>query len=188
MSRRRRPGAPWLSAALPVAAVAGWADLGGALGAAGLAMLLVPALALAVAAPGLVLSCRALPQLLVPDRWRIEWRRDEPRPAIPARLRRAVYAADRHRCAFCGARGDLQVDHVKPWSWGGLSAIWNLMTLCGHCNRVKSNCWYRKDGSVCYRAFSDADNLALARQILELELNCRWHPGRWLRAGWSLAA
>lgn len=186
MSRRRRHAAPWLSMAIPAAALAGWASLGDALGAAGLGLMMAPAVVLTIAAPGLTMSFTALPQLLIPDRWRIEWRRDQPRPAIPARLRRACLAADRYRCAWCSSYEDLQVDHVKPWSCGGLSALWNVMTLCGPCNRVKSNCWYRKDGSVIYRPFKGG-SMATATAILDFELRHRWRPDRWIRAGWSLA-
>jgi 5-methylcytosine-specific restriction endonuclease McrA len=126
--------------------------------------------------------------LLVPGRARIWWRRGQDhRPAIPAALRRAVYAADRHRCCFCGSRDQLQIDHIRPWSRGGLSALWNTMTLCGKCNRVKSNYWVARDGYVFYRSFPGSDDAKTAAAILAYEKRHRWNPGRWIRAGWSLA-
>jgi hypothetical protein len=157
-----------------------------------------------VMAPGALVSVESLPLLLIPDSWRIRWRKgSDHRPAFRMWLKRAVDAADRHRCCYCGARGSLQFDHVKPWSRGGLNALWNLMRLCARCNRVKSNYWVARDGYVFYRPFMDGNKLAaemcresglppgttaeqIAADILRFELRHRWHPGRWIRAGWQL--
>ena len=48
---------------------------------------------------------------------------------------------DGFRCAYCG-RGSrdevvLRVDHVVPWSKGGLSEESNLVTACEDCNLGK---------------------------------------------------
>lgn len=192
MSRRRRHGRAlvrFMFIAPPAAALAGWADLGQPGHAIGLVAMLVPGMLAGLVAPGLAASAESLPLLLVPDRARIWWRhRNEGRrPSLPGWLRRAVYAADRNRCCYCGSGQELQLDHVKPWSRGGLSAMWNMMTLCGRCNRVKSNFWIARDGYRFYRPWSGAGNEREAEAILRYELRHRWGLGRWIRAGWSLS-
>jgi 5-methylcytosine-specific restriction protein A len=124
----------------------------------------------------------------VPRTWRCWWRHRHDRPAIPQRLRRAVYAADRYACVYCGADHDLQLDHVRPWASGGLSSLFNLVTLCGTCNRVKSNYWVYPSGLVVYRPLA-GNGLAAVRQaaaILSAERRARWNPARWARAAWAL--
>ncbi|MBK8164383.1 MAG: HNH endonuclease [bacterium] len=58
------------------------------------------------------------------------------RATIPPRIRRAVLARDRHRCATpgCGATAFLEVHHVTPRSRGGTNKPANLVTLCGRCH------------------------------------------------------
>lgn len=62
--------------------------------------------------------------------------------------RNYVWRKHRGRCAHCGKqcfrsksyhpdRGE--IDHIKPWSWGGRTVIGNLQLLCGSCNQSKSN-------------------------------------------------
>lgn len=180
---------PLASLAMPAAAIGGWAHLGEPLRAAGFGGFLAIGLALGVMLPGFLVSAGSLPLLLIPNRARTWWRRGrEGRPHIPVRLRRAVYAADRYRCCYCGSAGNLQLDHVRPWSKGGLTSLWNMTCLCAYHNQVKSNYWITRDGRLSYRPFPGADNEALAAQILSHELRHRWSPGRWIRAGWSLAA
>lgn len=61
------------------------------------------------------------------------------------RLRFLVMRRDRFRCCHCGASPAvlpgtvLVVDHVVPWSQGGLTALENLQTLCVPCNGGKSD-------------------------------------------------
>lgn len=179
----------YLPVLFPVAAIAAWTYLHEPLRGAGLGLLEGPALLLGVMSPGLLVSFEALPQVLLPSGVRIWWRHQQDhRPAIPRRLRLAVLAADRHRCCYCGSVFQLQVDHIRPWSLGGLSALWNLAVLCGPCNRVKSNYWVARDGYVFYRGFQGSENQRLAAEIFRFERRHRWNPGRWMRAGWSLAS
>lgn len=133
----------------------------------------------------------AVPSLLVPRRWRIAHRRRHGREncrsaRIPEFLRSLVYAADRYSCVYCGrmARlpGDLNVDHFRPWSQGGLTTLGNLITLCAHHNRVKSNYW----PGVFYRPLPGADNRALAADILHRERMARLSLLRWARIAWAL--
>jgi hypothetical protein len=136
----------------------------------------------ACAAAGL-LSRPAVLAVIVPRRWRAWWRHLHPgyRPHIRVRLRRAVEAADRYRCVSCREPFDLQLDHIRPWSSGGPTALWNLALLCGWCNRVKSNYWQYRSGFVSYRPYGTGD-LALAAEILRAERRARANPFRWLRA------
>lgn len=49
-----------------------------------------------------------------------------------------------HQCNYCGAKEDLQVDHVLSVAEGGSDDIDNLQILCGACNRkkgAKGNVW-----------------------------------------------
>jgi len=61
------------------------------------------------------------------------------------RLRFLVYRRDRFTCVACGRSPAthlgvvLHVDHVVPWSRGGLTVLPNLQTLCGTCNIGKSD-------------------------------------------------
>ena len=71
-----------------------------------------------------VLSTRSLP----------ERARREP---IARALRRAVFERDGGRCVECGARFDLQYDHVIPLALGGASTLENLQVLCAGCNGRK---------------------------------------------------
>lgn len=179
--------------AAPGAAAGGWGWLelgrpghaGGLAAAVGLALAVWPLVVLAV-----VFGIPAALVSVIPWRWRRAWRhRHAYRPHIPNRVRRAVYAADRHRCLWCGGDLDgLQLDHVRPWSLGGLSSLWNLVTLCGPCNRVKSNFWRFRSGHVVYRAWEGSADAITAAAILAVEKRARCNPARWWRAAWSLAA
>ena len=41
------------------------------------------------------------------------------------------------RCAYCGARGPLEMDHRVPLCRGGSNTIDNILPACRHCNRRK---------------------------------------------------
>jgi hypothetical protein len=61
------------------------------------------------------------------------------------RLRWRVLQRDRFTCCGCGASPaitpgvELHVDHMIPWSKGGLTISENLRTLCSRCNLGKSD-------------------------------------------------
>lgn len=63
--------------------------------------------------------------------------------AIPLALRFQVFERDDGKCCLCGrGRHDsvsLHVDHIIPYSVGGLTVLSNLQTLCSGCNLGKSN-------------------------------------------------
>lgn len=60
-----------------------------------------------------------------------------PTPKLSFLVRRR----DEFRCVYCGATAasgaDLEVDHIRPYSKGGRTALSNLQTLCSRCNRGK---------------------------------------------------
>lgn len=61
------------------------------------------------------------------------------------RVRFMVLKRDNFRCCACGSSPatspglHLHVDHIVPWSAGGLTQEGNLQTLCERCNLGKSN-------------------------------------------------
>jgi hypothetical protein len=68
-------------------------------------------------------------------------RRSGPREAVPAAIKRAVWARDCGRCAWpldsggcCGSTHRLQLDHVVPWAQGGTPTVDGLRLLCGRHN------------------------------------------------------
>ncbi len=70
-------------------------------------------------------------------------RRDGPRAAIPAAVKRAVWARDQGRCSWpldgggcCGSKLRLELDHIVPWAeWGGEQEA-NLRLTCSAHNRL----------------------------------------------------
>ncbi len=66
------------------------------------------------------------------------------------RLRFKVLRSDNFTCRQCGASPartlgvELHVDHVVPWSKGGLTTFDNLQTLCSQCNLGKSDLYENK--------------------------------------------
>jgi len=167
-------------------------------------------LALAVLPTVLLLIAFGVPYLtsgLIPREWRANYRQGRDRNQqhsayIAAWLRRAILAADRHCCAGvvpvtdrrgrvtgykrCRRAEHLQIDHVIPWSLGGLTALFNMVTLCDVCNRTKSNYFERRNGTVCYNPFPGLNRQHVAAEILRSERRRRLNPLRWVRAAHSL--
>jgi 5-methylcytosine-specific restriction endonuclease McrA len=70
-------------------------------------------------------------------------RREGPREAIPAAVRRAVWDRDAGRCSWpldgggcCGSTHRLELDHVIPWAEWGPPTVENLRLVCGRHNAV----------------------------------------------------
>jgi hypothetical protein len=68
---------------------------------------------------------------------RRRFKRWHPRPNFTAAMRVAVYARDNGLCLHCGATENLSIDHIYPWSKGGLHEMDNFQTLCRSCNSKK---------------------------------------------------
>lgn len=49
----------------------------------------------------------------------------------------AVLRHYRHRCAYCGAAGPLEKEHIIPISRGGRDTVGNVVPACFPCNRGK---------------------------------------------------
>ena len=62
---------------------------------------------------------------------------------ISLKLRSEILRRDDYKCVHCGRRSDdgvkLHIDHILPFSKGGLTVKENLQTLCNECNIGKSN-------------------------------------------------
>lgn len=66
-----------------------------------------------------------------------------------------------HCCAYCGANGDLQVEHVVPISKGGEHHLGNILPACQSCNYSKGS----KDAEAWYRSQSYFDETRWARIV-----------------------
>lgn len=53
--------------------------------------------------------------------------------------RQNIFKRDRNRCAYCGTRDALTIDHVVPKSMGGRDSWDNLITACQKCNSKKGS-------------------------------------------------
>jgi 5-methylcytosine-specific restriction endonuclease McrA len=73
--------------------------------------------------------------------------RDSVAIQVKGREIRARFAEFNHRCAYCGADGDLHIEHVVPISKGGPHSIGNIIPACESCNYSKRDSevetWYR---------------------------------------------
>jgi hypothetical protein len=56
---------------------------------------------------------------------------------IPEAVKREVMDRDNFTCQACGTQDEIQVDHIKPKSKGGMPVPGNLQVLCRPCNRLK---------------------------------------------------
>lgn len=86
---------------------------------------------------GLVAAGLDAPVAELLERYRMRDASAPGRAAIPFELRSAVYERDRYACVYCGDNVDLTLDHVLPWSRGGLDTYENLVTACRRCNSSK---------------------------------------------------
>ena len=80
---------------------------------------------------------------------------------VPVALRRAIERRDGGRCVYCGAAGDMTMDHVKAWSRGGETTAENLVCACASCNETKAG-W----PVHLYAALLEHDGKAKASTVL----------------------
>ena len=71
----------------------------------------------------------------------IEWRRRARQRSAAGDLTgaqwRALLRTWLHSCAYCGAKGELQADHVIPLARGGDNSVDNCVPACASCNSRK---------------------------------------------------
>jgi HNH endonuclease len=66
--------------------------------------------------------------------------------------KRVVRNRDGNRCAICGSKSKLEVDHMRGLQNGGTNDIFNLALLCDTCHTTKTkydNSLRRKRESIC---------------------------------------
>jgi 5-methylcytosine-specific restriction endonuclease McrA len=51
-------------------------------------------------------------------------------------------------CQLCGSDKELQFDHIRPVSYGGVGTLENLQILCRECNGFKSNNFFLPGGGM----------------------------------------
>jgi len=61
------------------------------------------------------------------------------RKTISEKIRNRIFKRDNYKCKICGSKDDLVIDHIIPFSKGGITEINNLQTLCKSCNSKKGN-------------------------------------------------
>ena len=59
------------------------------------------------------------------------------RRRVTSDVRRRIIDRDGFECQSCGAKDEIQIDHIIPISRGGSSDDDNLQVLCAPCNRSK---------------------------------------------------
>lgn len=95
------------------------------------------------------------------------------------RIKPILLKKHNHKCAQCGTKKNLQIDHVTARTLGGTNDIDNLQILCGGCNRKKGG--RKSPGSpVRSRMKGTRKEVHLHKSIVELLMvGAR-------RKGWSL--
>ena len=68
------------------------------------------------------------------------------------------FAEFSHCCAYCGATGDLHIEHVIPISKGGTHVLSNVVPACQSCNYSKlakdAETWYRAQPFFCKKRWA----------------------------------
>ena len=87
-----------------------------------------------------------------------------PRANVTPEQYRAIVRRGGGRCAACGRRKDLQLDHIIPINSGGTDNPENLALLCGPCNKRKG------DRTIDYRGWRGAFPLRVYRRLHNIGL------------------
>ncbi len=95
------------------------------------------------------------------------------RATVPL-TRKAVFARDGGRCAYCGAAAT-SLDHVVPRSRGGTHTWDNVVSACGRCNHAKADRAVADLGWRLRRA-PVAPSGAAWRVVGARRLDPRWAP------------
>ena len=59
------------------------------------------------------------------------------RIVVTEELRNRIFKRDDYQCKKCGTTENLSIDHIMPFSKGGITEESNLQTLCRSCNSRK---------------------------------------------------
>lgn len=70
--------------------------------------------------------------------WQNVSARNQSRPSNWPSIRAQVLARDGFACQICGARSELEVDHIIPVARGGSWELNNLWTLDADCHSAKT--------------------------------------------------
>jgi 5-methylcytosine-specific restriction endonuclease McrA len=97
------------------------------------------------------LEYQTKPELRLYIRQKSKRRKAQMRDSVAIQLSgkqvRARFAQFDHCCAYCGAGGELHIEHVVPISKGGTHALGNVVPACESCNYSKTTheveSWYR---------------------------------------------
>lgn len=80
-----------------------------------------------------------------------------------------------HACAYCGAIGDLQVEHVIPISRGGGHHLGNIVPACHRCNSSKTNndalTWFKRQPFFSQNRWDKILEITRAHRPLHHQLN-----------------
>ena len=98
------------------------------------------------------LEYQTRPELRLYNRQKARRRKAQMRESVAIQITgkqiRQRFAEFDHHCAYCGAAGDLHIEHVVPISKGGPHAIGNIIPACKDCNFSKrdheAESWYRR--------------------------------------------
>ncbi|RKD32105.1 HNH endonuclease [Thermohalobacter berrensis] len=96
-----------------------------------------------------------------------------------------IYNRDNKECFFCGKKlkfKQITLDHLLPLSKGGTNDIFNLVTSCKKCNKIKGNSILKGIDKIILELFMQAvkdnkiigkglniDNNTLKEQLLEID-------------------
>jgi 5-methylcytosine-specific restriction endonuclease McrA len=89
--------------------------------------------------------------------------------------RRALFARDGWRCAYCGSAGRLTLDHVVPRSRGGDSVWENVVTSCAPCNLRKGD-KLLEETSMVLHTLPRAPSPTLFIHLAAPKIPDRWGP------------
>ena len=65
-------------------------------------------------------------------------------------LRQWIFDRDGRKCADCGSRERLTLDHIVPAVIAGREWASNLLTRCQSCNSRRHGAWIRENGYTFY--------------------------------------
>jgi hypothetical protein len=95
-------------------------------------------------------------------------------------VRKYILGKFNNCCAYCGATGKLELDHIVPRSKGGTNSVKNLVLSCRSCNEAKGSLSLKEFGKLIKKDLShlepyatpkDAAIVQSAREYMIKEVN-----------------